>query len=289
MKRSGFPLLLICFLFAPAVASTAGAETVQDLYRVDTYAADGEAQLTVATPSGNIEVISDPSSDSIRVELWVERALSIWGGSRSLSSYRIVNFKRGEEIVAAVEPKERISGHRISFSYRIRVPEGIEMDLRSSAGNITANDIHGIQRLYTNAGDITVKGGSGEILAKSNAGDITVINSQGEIRLSVVGGNIRADAISGAMVARVIRGDIVAGFDDVSEGINLESTLGDISVRLPSRSYRFHAEGTRVDFSVTDQFRGISRSNRVSGDFMGGDGPMITLTTVKGIISIRTQ
>ncbi|MDZ7773996.1 MAG: DUF4097 family beta strand repeat-containing protein [Balneolaceae bacterium] len=262
----------------------------QDPYQVRTFRAGETPVVRVHTPTGDIEVIGEEGREEVRIEMYVNRGISVWTRSGNLDNYRITTAQRGREILASVEPKGSFGGDHVRFSYRVLTPPGVALRLQTSNGDIDVEGVTGErQDLSTSSGDITVRSSSGVIRGNTNRGDISLENFRGEIRLRILGGAIDAERITGDMVAEITRGDIRAQFDRVNLGMRLETTRGDIAVRLPVQPFEFDLRGSEVRFSTSGSFEGIRRSDLVEGSLREGGGPRIILRSTSGTVSVETE
>lgn len=105
---------------------------------------------------------------------------------------------------------------------------GRELEIRSSSGNITADNIHSNPRLFATYGDICAKNITGNFYGRSSSGNATVRNvngnvdvgtTYGDLEISQVTGNLKVTGSSGNIDLRQITGDA-----------NLTTTYGDITV-----------------------------------------------------------
>lgn len=266
--------------------------------------------LKVFTVAGNIDIIPSSSTEKVKVELYVDRGFAFWSNANNLDNFRITMLKRGNEIIASVERKKRDRGFfsdRMSFSFRVYVPESISTDLKTLGGNILMRNVHGEQAAKTDGGNITLRNVSGHLKAYTSGGNIEVTDSQGTIYAQTEGGNIRLDRssgefrlrtrggrilserISGTMIARVGGGDISADFMRVGEGINLETSAGDIDLSVPDQvGYELLLSGSEVHFSEPEQVRGEVQTDRIRGTYKDS-GPPINLQTNSGTIRLQIK
>lgn len=261
----------------------------QNAFSVHTYSAEETTTLNIATPSGNIEVISEEGREEVRVELYVQRGISVWSRSRNMDNYRITNQKQGSEIIASVEPKGSFMSDHATFTYRVFAPPRMNTQLRTTSGDISLENMRGHQQLFTGSGDIDVSGNEGRIDGKTHQGNIRLRACKGEVRLSILDGEINAAEMRGVMVARVTNGDIRALYEKVSQGISLETVRGDIWLELPQQPFEFHVSGSQVNFRASGEFDGIRRVDRVEGSYGEGGGPRVTLSSVSGSITVETR
>lgn len=264
--------------------------------------------LKVFTMAGDIEVKSVQNSDKVRVELYVNRGYAFWTNTGNLDNYRITMLQRGNEVVASVEQKSKagLFSGTISFSYKIYVPASISAELKTSGGNITLSGVEGNQLIkssggniqvvnvsgklgaYTSGGNIQISSSEGVIFAQTEGGNISIVESSGEFRLKTNGGRIVSERVSGSMLAKVGGGDIKAHFLYVAEGVNLETSAGNISLAVPSEAgYDLVLEGSAIELPEPFYFEGINRPDRVEGNYREGGSP-INMQTNYGTVTLET-
>lgn len=277
-------------------------------YMIKEFTIDGPGLLKVLTPAGDIEVISVPNSDKVRVELYVNRGYAFWTNTGNLDNYRITMLQRGNEVVASVEQKNKrgLFGGSISFSYKIYTPASISTELKTSAGNIRLSGVGGNQLAkssggniritnasgkvgaYTFGGNIHISSSTGVIFAQTEGGNITIEESSGEFRLRTNGGQIMSERMSGSMLAKVGGGDIRAHFLYVAEGVNLETSAGNIFLKVPSEAgYDLVLKGSDIEVPDSFYFEGLNRPNRVEGTYRQGGSP-INMQTSYGTVTFET-
>lgn len=305
-------LLPVQLISASEIADSVDYENhdIQDPYMTREFDLSNAGLLKVFTIAGNIDVIPSSSAEKVKVELYVDRGFAFWSNANNLDNFRITMLQRDNEIVASVERKNRDTGFfssRMNFSFRVYVPESMSTDLTTRGGNILLENVHGEQSIKTSGGNVTLRdvtgqlkaytaGGNidiadsqGTIYAQTEGGNITLDRSSGEFRLRTNGGRILSERVSGTMLARVGSGDINADFMRVAEGINLETSAGDIQLAVPDYTgYELLMNGTEVRFSDPDKVRGEVASDRIKGSYKDS-GPPINLQTNSGTISLKIK
>ena len=283
----------------------------EEPYMAKEFKLDGPGILNVFTLNGNIEVMQVPDTNNIvRVELYVDRGYAFWSDTKNLDNYRITMLQRGNEVSASVEQKTKGTGlfsDQITFSYKIYVPAQISTELKTTGGHVTLSGVKGTHIIktgggninvrnitgkvsaYTTGGNIDIHSSEGTLYGRTEGGNITADNNSGELRLSAKGGWVKARRTSGSMLAEVHGGDIEASFLNVSLGIRLETTSGDIALSIPgSLGYDVEMRGTRVSTSSLSSFEGTRRSNFVEGTVNHG-GALITLRSGSGTVNLKTE
>ena len=282
----------------------------EDPYRREQFEIEGAGFLKVSTLNGDISVQEMPYLDKVIVELYVDRGFAIWSGSKNLDNYRIIMMQRGNEIIASVEPKSgdsNLFSDKMKFTFKVYVPEKMSTKLKTSGGNIlisgitgkhelktsggaiVASDIDGKINAFTAGGNIDITYARGTIFAQTEGGNITIEKSEGELRLKVNGGQIVATRISGSMLAQVAGGDIKAGFVNITQGMRLSTSYGNIEVSLPENlGYDLDLTGLNIFIPSSESFTGSNTPNRVIGKLSGGGTP-INLKSDAGEITLMVD
>lgn len=188
----------------------------------------------------------------------------------------------------------------------------INLDLRTSGGDITVGDLQGNVKAHTSGGDLkfariggeltgTTSGGDIELVEGSartklttSGGDISIEHAHGPTEVSTSGGDIRIRSVQELISASTSGGDIHADIDGVLKHDTVLSTSGgNVKVKLrPDAGFRLDAStsGGDVDASgLTIKLeRGGNRKSRLVGDVNGG-GPTLKLRSSGGDIDVRTS
>ena len=283
---------------------------VDNPYMTKEIEVSGSGILKIFTVAGNIEILPSSSAKKVKVELYLDRGYAFWSNNKNLDNFRITMLQRGNEIVGSVERKKRETSFfsdQMTFSFRVYVPESMSTELKTlggnielrkvrgnqsiktAGGNIKLSDINGHMQAYTSGGNIDITGSKGTIYAQTEGGNISLDRNSGEIRLKTNGGRIISERISGSMLAKVGGGDIRADFMQVSEGISLETSAGNIHLEVPARfGYELLLQGTEINFDGRDEVHGEVRAGRIEGTYKDG-GPLINLSTNAGAITFRIK
>ena len=315
MFRAIYIAFLSVIIALPALAGAGEAHTADkraedDPYLTKEFEISQPGLLKVFTMGGNIDVVPSSSSGKVKVELYVDRGFAFWSNAGNLDNFRITVIQRENAIVASVERKKREGGFlsdRISFSFRIFVPDSMSMELKTlggnigvrsvkgrqlvktGGGNISLTDINGKVQAYTAGGNIEISDSRGTLYAQTEGGNIALNRNSGEIRLKTNGGRIVSERTSGTMLAQVGGGDIRAEFVRVSEGVNLETSAGNIHLEVPEQTgYELSLKGTKIDFEDEQNVRGEVKAGHISGTY-GDSGPPINASTNAGTVTLKIK
>ena len=283
-------------------------------YKSRHFQVQGIPELTVFTPSGDIEVVYNPDIDGVKVDLYVKQSFSFWSGSPSLDRYRVIFRQNGNSITASVERKQTTSGmfgsDDVRFRFVIQSPRKITTNLRSMHGEVLLDGAAGNQflqsdagaiklrnsegeiSLVSSAGDVFLEKNSGYVQVKSIAGDVFIDQNHGETRIRTVSGNILANKISGSFICATTSGEIDVSFDHIRQGVYMETISGNIFMAI-NEQQGFDIEAGTHQLDV-NQLPGtyITRrsSDRGTTNLKLGEGGIpVSISTISGIVQIKPK
>jgi len=201
---------LISYLFLGAVDS--GAISYTDDLKVlheKTFPINPGKQLKVKTPTGDVEVT-----------YWDESKVHIKIFGDDDAGERInFEFKNDDNLVEIIAHKDGslfswFSG--IDLKYEIKVPVKFNVDVSTSGGDIKLGGVNGTAKLHTSGGDVWAERVEGNLDVSTSGGDISLICEGTEIVANTSGGDINLD------------------YFGLNLGIDLSTSGGDITVKLPS-------------------------------------------------------
>jgi hypothetical protein len=156
-----------------------------------------------------------------------------------------------------------------------------QVTLSSGGGNITADHNSGPLRLTTSGGNIKATAVTSPTLTTSTGGgDITATTVRSHaISATTSGGNIDATGITAATVTATSGGgNIEIDFASVPQGVQVDTSGGNITLVLPPGNTKYHVATHTNGGEVTDSLLQDTTSNNV-----------ITATSGGGNITIRQR
>ncbi|TVQ65315.1 MAG: hypothetical protein EA360_10190 [Balneolaceae bacterium] len=292
----------------PFLALTAFGQSSSDAYRVETFSVSDSPRVEIRTSGGFIEVHGN-DGDEVIVEMYVRYGNRyLKSDDTDLSNFEITIEKRGDRVVAEARSiRSRsgwfISGRTESISFRLYVPEGAEVEGRTSGGNVsarnisnkvylstsggrvTATDLSGRAELKTSGGTLQLTDIDGVLNARTSGGSIAASGINGTAELNTSGGNITLEKISARMIARTSGGNIRAELSEFKENLELSTSGGNIVIRVPEQKhYNLDLRGQRVNTTL-ENFTGEFARNRIIGK-VGDGGPLLSARTSGGSVSI---
>ena len=248
--------------------------------------------LLLDNADGAIRVVTAEAASEISVD--VEIKMYALNDSADLATLRrymesLVEARSAPgRLEITTEPLERPQAIALQVAYRVRVPQGTNIEITGSNGNIWVAEGCGQVSVHSSNADIEILGPRGAVIAQSINGRIRVIDAQSSTTLQTVNGNILARLLDGVLEASSTNGAITTHVLDPSvSGCVLYSENGGIKVILPDDiSFTIDASaqrGTvRSDFPI-ESATGARRTKSLHGQF--GDGETkLNLTTGNGNI-----
>jgi Toastrack DUF4097 len=197
----------------------------------------------------------------------------------------------------------------LSIKAEITIPEKFDVDMETTHGDVSLDNLIGILHLKTSHGKVSAQSVSG--------GEISITSSHGRIRASSLSGaeielktshadidvarinsdhfsaitshsNVEVDELSGISDIRTSHGNIdITINEDLSA--DLTTSHGNISVSTPPTfGADLDLKGGRIRLASTFDFTGSIKKDSARGQLNGG-GPRIEARTSHGKISIRSN
>lgn len=298
-------------------------------------AAQGQIERTFdVAPGGLLRVDAERASIKVQSGAGSQLVLEIeakgWGRDDLEEDFDIRFNQSGNTVTLEIEARRKASrwfsfGNK-GIKVHAFVPSKFDVDLKTSAGSISVDDLQGEVRSATSGGgltfgridgmvwgrtsggsirleessgpvDVHTSGGSirigdvqGSVEAVTSGGSIEIARTQGSVTAKTSGGSIRIEEVLGRLEARTSGGSISAAIaSQPEEDCYLGTSGGNVTVEL-ARGLGFDldakASGGRVTSDLSVTVRGSIGKNTLHGQLNQG-GPKLTLRTSGGGIKIR--
>ncbi len=285
-------------------------------------------KLFLESDKGAIE-ISTTSSEIVEVTVYKELRR---GDDADLDDFEVRFNQRGDDVEITGEFLRRSSGlwgkwrNRIRIRYVITVPPKYNIEVKTSGGSISVDDLQGEVICKTSGGslslgnikgqvhgktsggsikldgcqgdaDIRTSGGSisigdveGEVTAKTSGGSISIDRAKGSVYARTSGGSIRVEEVFGAIDASTSGGSVRAKItEQPQDDCRLSTSGGNVIVYLV-RDIKVdidaHTSGGRVRTDFPVIVRGKLKRNTLKAKINGG-GPALYLRTSGGNVEIK--
>ena len=310
VKIGGAIFLIAVMMFCLAAP---GYSLVQgDIKRNFRVGQDG--LLTLETDLGSIEV-----KTTNRNEVEVEVIFRNRSGSRRhiediLEDFTVDFDQRGDDVYVKAEYLGR--GHNfwdnvgryLRVEFYVTVPRKYHVDLKTSGGGISVDDLDGEARSKTSGGSLTFGSIEGKVYGRTSGGSITLDDCGGEVDVKTSGGSISIGHVTGDVLAHTSGGsihvdEVMGSIDAGTSGGSVTATIseqpkddcrlttsgGTINVYLAKDINVYVDAGTsggrvRTEFPVT--IRGEISKRKLRAKINDG-GPELYLRTSGGSIYIN--
>jgi DUF4097 and DUF4098 domain-containing protein YvlB len=290
----------------------AEAETRDDLQRIFEVEAGG--QLIIEVEDGDIEVKGTEENRMAVEVLRRARAKDVEDERAMLENHVVTFHQDNNRVTITGERKHRrnfwnlITAGSLDVRYIISVPRVFDVELTTSDGDVSVDELKGVLELVSSDGDLKlgdVRGGvragtsDGNIVIDKFVGDLHLRSSDGDIRIgSVEGdlvaetsdGNIEVKEIKGELEAKTSDGDIKVIFADSPGGpCRLKTSDGNIRVRLVEDA-TVELDARTGDGRIYSEFPLSERNERREGVLRGkinGGGPQLYIKTNDGDIDLK--
>jgi len=219
-------------------------------------------QLTVRTDAGSIKIETHDDA-TIKLQVKIEHR------EGDEFSYRHKLSNGNLSIFGEIEKKQNWV-RNLKVEFNLLIPENYNVELNTSGGSLSIEDL------------------IGELNASTSGGSINVGNISGDVKLHTSGGSIKTETVTGNLDAHTSGGSIKITIDkQLTEDAKLTTSGGSITAYLvPDIQVDINAStsGGRVksEFNIDGKVNKMS----VRGTINGG-GPKLTLKTSGGSIKIK--
>ena len=249
--------------------------------------------LYVMASDGSVRVKTVPLALADGIEISAE--IRIWGRRASENSdyrayeSRLVEALGSQEVLRITsEPLERPPGIDVRIDYTILVPEGTDIDISGTNGNIWISEGCGRVAVNSTNSDIEILGPSGDVVAKNINGRIRIVGARDETTAHTENGNIYAHMRGGTLEASSRNGYIVARLLDPSvTSLHLRAENAGITVVMREDSSATVDASTergyiRSDFDILNEIDPGNKRHLI-GTWGHGD-TLLNLKTTNGNI-----
>lgn len=174
----------------------------------------------------------------------------------------------------------------VDIVLQLRIPNGTQIELYLTKGNVYAHDIEGQLNIQTVSASIRIESFSGNLRAESRRGVVQVSDSQGEIHTLAEADDISLSNLSGNITGTNIMGNInFRGMITGGDSARFETDHGAVNIDLDPRS-EAQIRITSVVGLIGCTLPGMSGMFDSCEGILGRGSGMLTIRTVSGAIRI---
>jgi DUF4097 and DUF4098 domain-containing protein YvlB len=271
------------------MAIAASAATARADLWSKTYQVNGHADLRVITGDGDVVVTG---ADQQRIDARVTAT----GWKLGPNDVQIIESQSGNSVSIEVKVPHwgfsMFGGNHKSLRVEVSVPRELDLDVRTSDGNVTAQGVSGKIQFDTGDGNVTAGNIKGNIKIHTGDGHIEGHNFDGSLDANTGDGNLRIDGRFDALALKTGDGNIeaqVGSGSKVTNGWNLHSGDGHITLRVPgdlNATLDAHTGDGSITLDIPIQVSGSLSHSSVRGKMNAG-GPTLAVSSGDGSIHIE--
>lgn len=285
-----------------------------DIHRTFNVQKDG--LLTIEADIGSIE-IKTAGGNEVDVKIDFDRRRGSSSQLRDIMRDIDVNFHHsGKDVRVDLEYDRDFSsfwnsvGKYLKVKFMVTVPREYNVDLHTSGGSISVDDLNGEVKsrtsggsLYfgsiagpvygkTSGGSITLRGCKEQVKVTTSGGSIDIGEVSGNVSAHTSGGSIKIDQVMGIIDARTSGGSVTAYISKQPEGnCSLKTSGGTVTAYLARDvkvTVNASTSGGKVHTDFPVMVRGTLNKRSLNAEINGG-GPELYLRTSGGNIYIKER
>jgi hypothetical protein len=234
-----FTLTAIAFAGSQALAQTNDHDWTRS------YSIAAKPTLTIETGDSNLKIHSCGDCKAISIKVHAER---------KLSEYRLEESQSGDHVSFLFKEKPHVGFH-VSWTnhgetyVEVETPGTLDLDARTSDGNLSARDLQGDLQLHTGDGNADLDNLRGNIRLKSSDGNMTLQNASGTIEARSSDGHMKVDGNFSAVQLHSSDGGLdfaLASGAQLTAASRIESSDCTVTIRVP------HDFAADLDISTSD-------------------------------------
>jgi DUF4097 and DUF4098 domain-containing protein YvlB len=271
------------------IAIAAGAMPVRADQWSKTYQVNGRADLHVMTGDGDVIVTGTDQHQ-------IDARVTANGWKIGPNDVQIIESQSGNSVSIEVKVPHwgfsMFGGNHRSLRVEVGVPRELDLDVRTSDGNVTAQGVSGKIQFDTGDGNVTAGNIKGDIRIHTGDGHIEGHNFDGSLDANTGDGNLRIDGRFDALALKTGDGNIEAqagSGSKVANGWSLHSGDGHITLRVPSdlnATLDAHTGDGSITLDIPIQVSGSLSHSSVRGKLNAG-GPTLAISSGDGSIHIE--
>ncbi len=253
-------LFTLIFITAFTLTSTAclygiAQDSIQKSFKVRPG-----GELILDTDLGSIE-INTSNTNTLNVEVIREiRSANSRRAEEILEDFDISFRQSGNTVYVTGEYKRSGLGRFMSnigkyvrFHFDVSLPREFNVDLKTSGGSISVDDLKGEVRSKTSGGSLSFNRIEGPVWGRTSGGSIKLLSCDGTADISTSGGSITIGEVTGDVLAHTSGGSIKVG--EVNGDVDVHTSGGGISVKEVKGTIKAKTSGGSVSAYISTQPR----------------------------------
>src|SRR6202789_473824 len=255
------------------------------------YSVGGGAALTVETSDSSLDIHSCGDCKMIRIHVIA---------GEKLTNFRLEEHQDQNHVYFSLKEKPHV-GFEIHWKptegtqVTVETPASLELDARTSDGNLSVRNVSGNVQVHTADGALTLENLHADIHITASDGNINVHNAVGTLDARGSDGHMKVDGQFTAVQLHTSDGTLdfaLAQGSQLTSASHIESSDGHVSIRVPQNlaaDLDVSTSDGHIDCTLplTVDHYNNGKGNHLHGRLNAGGTPL-TIRTSDGNVSIAT-
>lgn len=239
--------------------------------------------LTLDSARGSIEV-RGTEGNRVDIEIAREAKTEDKNEAEEIFAYLRFDFQQTGKDVAIKGIKTTDSNkkmNKLKVKFIVTVPQNYNVDLKTSGGSISVDDLQGTVEIQTSGGSLGLNDIKGPVTGKTSGGSISIGRVEGDVNVNTSGGSIRIENAYGPVKAHTSGGGITV--NEVMGTIHADTSGGSVKAYIsqqPKGDCRLQTSGGSITVYLADDIA-LNVDAGTSGGSIHTEFPV----TLKGNIS----
>lgn len=188
--------------------------------------------LTLDTARGSIEV-QGKEGNRVDIEVVRKAKTSDKNQTKEIFGYLRLDFSQSGNDVIVKGTKTNVSSkklNKLNVKFILTVPRSYNVDLKTSGGSISVDDLEGTVDIRTSGGSLGLNNITGPVAGKTSGGSITIGKVDGNVKVNTSGGSIRIENAHGTVDAHTSGGGITV--NEVMSTIQADTSGGSVKAYI---------------------------------------------------------
>lgn len=276
-----------CLIILLAAVSVSSLKAEAEKHMEKTFKVGAGGTLFIDADLGSIQVKTHDSK-TVQIEVVLE---SRTGRSRLddfIKDFNVEFDQQGDDVHVVAEFDRHGNfwdsiGRNVKVRFYATVPQKYNVDLKTSGGSISVDDLEGSVQTKTSGGSLSFGQIRGEVKGYTSGGSIKLTACEGDVDVKTSGGSITLGKVRGNISAHTSGGSI--DVEEVMGDIDASTSGGSVTARLaeqPKADCRLTTSGGTVRAYLASDIN-VNVDAQTSGGRVVTDFPV----TIKGDISKR--
>jgi hypothetical protein len=241
--------------------------------------------LTLDTARGSIEV-RGKEGNRVDIEVIRKAKTSDKNEANEIFGYLRFDFNQtGNDVIIkgikTTDSNKKLN--KLNVKFILSVPQRYNVDLKTSGGSISVDDLEGTVDIRTSGGSLGLDNIKGPVTGKTSGGSISIGKVEGDVKVNTSGGSIRIENAYGPVDAHTSGGGITV--NEVMGKIQADTSGGSVKAYIsqqPKGDCRLKTSGGSITVYLAEDVS-LNVDAETSGGSIHTDFPV----TIQGKISKR--